>query len=81
MILFMVFLFLINGINSMVRVFVLFDKSSIRGSDDIIIFDKSSISGSDEIIINGIYSTEGRKRRGRLWERVGERGCYAYLQP
>ena len=52
MILFMVFLFLINGINSMVRVFVLFDKSSISGSDDI--------------IINGIYSTVGRKKRGQL---------------
>ena len=54
MILFMVFLFLINGINSMMRVFVLFDRSGISGSDDI--------------IINGIYSTVGGKRRGRLWE-------------
>ena len=43
---------IINGINSMVRVFVLFDKSSISGSDDI--------------IINGIYSTVGRKKRGQL---------------
>jgi len=51
----------------MVRVFVLFDKSSGSGSDDI--------------IINGIYSTVGQKKRGRLWEREGEKGCYAYQQP
>ena len=43
---------IINGINSMVRVFVLFDKSSFSGSDDI--------------FINGFYSTVGQKKRGRL---------------